>query len=154
MTLKAVGHQWYWSYEYPDHGDIGFDAVMVPDEDLTDGQLRLLTTDNQIVLPVGKVIRVLVTSEDVIHSWAMPPMGIKMDAVPGRTNEVWIEIEEPGTYYGQCSELCGQLHGYMPIMLSAVTEAEFNDWVAQKQAELDPGGAAAVDVADGSLTGE
>jgi cytochrome c oxidase subunit 2 len=153
FTLKATGHQWYWSYEYPDHGGFGFDAVMVPDEDLTDGQLRLLTTDNQIVLPVGKVIRVLVTSEDVIHSWAMPPMGIKMDAVPGRTNEVWIEIDEPGTYYGQCSELCGQLHGFMPIMVHAVTEDEFNAWVAQEQAGLAPADAPAINVAASGLTG-
>ena len=153
MTLKAVGHQWYWSYEYPDHDGISFDAIMVPDEDLTDGQLRLLTTDNEIVLPVGKVIRVLVTSEDVIHSWAMPPMGIKTDAVPGQTNEFWIEIEAPGTYYGQCSELCGQLHGFMPIMLRAVSEDEFDVWVAQEQASLATGDAPVVDVAVNSLTG-
>jgi cytochrome c oxidase subunit 2 len=154
LTIKAIGHQWYWSYEYPDNGGFTFDANMVPDEDLTDDQLRLLTTDNEVVLPVGKVVRVLVTSEDVIHSWAMPPMGVKMDAVPGRINEVWLEIEEPGTYYGQCSELCGVLHGFMPIMVRGVEESEFNAWVADAQNKFAKADAPAVDVAQNGVTDE
>jgi cytochrome c oxidase subunit 2 len=136
LTLKVTGHQWYWSYEYPDQGGISFDAIMVDEADLQDGQPRLLTTDNEVVLPVGEVVRVQVTSEDVIHSWAMPPAGVKTDAVPGRLNELWIELDEPGMYYGQCSELCGVLHGFMPITIRVVTAAEFETWVGQKQAEL------------------
>lgn len=136
MTLKVTGHQWYWSYEYPDQGGIAFDAIMVDEADLQDGQPRLLTTDNAIVLPVGEIVRVQVTSGDVIHSWAMPVAGVKTDAVPGRLNELWIELDEPGMYYGQCSELCGVLHGFMPIMIQAVTPAEFDTWVGQQQAAM------------------
>jgi len=152
LTIKAIGHQWYWSYEYPDNGGFTFDATMVADEDLTDGQLRLLTTNNQVVLPVGKVIHVLVTSDDVIHSWALPPAGIKMDAVPGRINEFWMELDTPGTYYGQCSELCGVNHGFMPIMVRAVSDGEFTAWVAQAQAEFAANGALAIDVAQNGLS--
>jgi len=136
MTLKVVGHQWYWSYEYPDHGDIGFDAIMVNEPDLEPGQLRLLTTDNVVVLPAGQVIRVQVTSSDVIHSWAMPSAGVKTDAVPGRLNELWIQVDQPGTYYGQCSELCGVLHGFMPITIEVVTAEEFAAWVSEQQAAM------------------
>ena len=136
MTLKVVGHQWYWSYEYPDHGDIAFDALMVNEADLDPGQPRLLTTDNAVVLPIGTKIRVQVTSEDVIHSWAMPSAGVKTDAVPGRLNELWIEIEKTGTYYGQCSELCGVLHGFMPITIEAVTAEDFQTWVGEQQAAM------------------
>ena len=154
MTLKAVGHQWYWSYEYPDHGNIGFEAIMVPDDELKDGELRLLATDNAVVLPVDKVVRVLVTSQDVIHSWAMPSMGVKTDAVPGRINELWLEIDTPGTYYGQCSELCGELHGFMPIMIKAVSEEEFQAWVTEAQAEFAANNAPAISVANNGLTGQ
>ncbi len=145
MTLKVTGHQWYWSYEYPDQGGINFDAIMVDEADLQDGQPRLLTTDNAIVLPVGEIVRVQVTSTDVIHSWAMPVAGVKTDAIPGRLNELWIELDEPGMYYGQCSELCGVLHGFMPIMIQAVTPAEFETWVGQQQAAM--GITSTVDVA-------
>lgn len=137
MTLKVTGHQWYWSYEYPDHGGISFDALMVEDADLQEGQPRLLATDRQVYLPVDTGIRVQVTSEDVIHAWALPAAGVKMDAVPGRLNEMWLEIDRPGVYYGQCSELCGQLHGFMPIEVVAVERDRFDDWVAERQAALD-----------------
>ncbi len=137
MTLKVTGHQWYWSYEYPDHGGIAFDALMVEDADLQEGQPRLLATDRQVYLPVDTGIRVQVTSEDVIHAWALPAAGVKMDAVPGRLNEMWLEIDRPGVYYGQCSELCGQLHGFMPIEVVAVERDRFDAWVAERQAALD-----------------
>jgi cytochrome c oxidase subunit 2 len=145
MTIKAIGHQWYWSYEYPDNGDFAFDATMVPEEDLQPGQPRLLTTDNQVVLPVGTDIRVLVTATDVLHSFAVPAFGIKTDAVPGRMNETWVRIEPQyagTTFYGQCSEICGTGHSFMPISIKAVTKEEFAAWVeeAKKQfAEGDEG---------------
>ena len=131
MTIKAIGRQWYWTYEYPDHGDFAFDAFIIPDEDIQPGQLRLLETDNRVVVPVGKKVRLLTTSSDVLHAWAVPSFGVKMDSVPGRTNETWFLVSEPGVYYGQCSELCGAGHGFMPITVEAVPEAEFNAWVAQ-----------------------
>lgn len=137
MTLKVTGHQWYWSYEYPDHGGIAFDALMVDDADLQAGQPRLLATDGQVYLPVDTKIRVQVTSGDVIHAWALPAAGVKMDAVPGRLNELWVELTRPGVYYGQCSELCGQLHGFMPIEVVAVERGEFDAWVTERQAALD-----------------
>lgn len=134
MTLKVVGHQWYWSYEYPDQDNIKFDSYMIADKDLKPGDLRLLTVDNRVVVPVNKVVRVQVTGADVIHSWAVPSLGVKKDAVPGRLNETWFKVTKPGIYYGQCSELCGQLHGFMPIMVEAVTQEDFDKWVqAAKQ---------------------
>lgn len=138
MTLKVTGHQWYWSYEYPDHGGIAFDALMVDDADLQAGQPRLLATDRQVYLPVDTKIRVQVTSTDVIHAWALPAAGVKMDAVPGRLNELWVELTRPGVYYGQCSELCGQLHGFMPIEVVAVERGEFDAWAAERQAGIRP----------------
>lgn len=135
LTLKVTGHQWYWSYAYPDNGDFGFDSIMIPDNELKPGQPRLLAVDNQVVLPVGIDVRILITSSDVIHSWAVPSFGIKTDAVPGRVNETWVRVEREGTYYGQCSELCGVNHGYMPIAVKAVSKEAFNQWVeaAKKQ---------------------
>jgi cytochrome c oxidase subunit II len=135
LTIKAIGHQWYWTYEYPDNGDFTFDANLIADADLKPGQLRLLTTDNVVVLPVDTNIRLLTTATDVIHSWAMPPFGVKIDAVPGRLNESWFRILTPGTYYGQCSELCGDYHGFMPIMVKAVSKDEFQNWVKQAKAQ-------------------
>ena len=135
MTLKAIGHQWYWSYEYPDHGDFTFDALMLEDDELEEGQPRLLATDEAVVLPVGVKIRLLTTADDVIHSWAIPAFGVKMDSVPGRVNETWFQINREGTYYGQCSELCGTLHGFMPIMIEAVSQEEFDAWVEEAQEE-------------------
>jgi cytochrome c oxidase subunit 2 len=136
LTIKAIGHQWYWSYEYPDNGNFTFDALLVDDDSLKPGQKRLLETDNRIVLPVGENIIVQVTATDVIHSWAMPPMGVKVDAVPGRLNQVWLNIERPGTYYGQCSELCGVNHAYMPITIEAVSKEDFAKWVDEAKTQF------------------
>lgn len=131
ITIKAIGHQWYWSYEYPDHGNFTFDSFMKYPEDLKDGEPRLLAVDNDIVVPVGKNVRILITSTDVIHSFAVPSLGLKTDANPGRTNETWMRIETPGIYYGQCSELCGTNHGFMPLAVRAVPEEEFEAWVVE-----------------------
>ena len=131
MTNKATGYTWYWGYEYPDHDDLAFDAIMLTDEELTEGQPRMLSTDNMLVLPVKKNIKVLITSDPsgVIHSWSVPSLGVKMDAIPGRLNETYFYINEPGMYYGMCSELCGPGHGFMPITIKAVTEEDFAEWV-------------------------
>jgi cytochrome c oxidase subunit 2 len=131
LTVKAIGHQWYWSYEYPDNGNFGFDSVMVPENELKPGQVRLLDVDNHVVLPVGTTIRVITTAQDVIHSWAVPAFGVKVDSVPGRLNELWFKIDRPGTYYGQCSELCGVNHGFMPIQVEAVTKERYTQWVEE-----------------------
>lgn len=136
MTIKAIGRQWYWSYEYPDHGNFTFDANMVPEDELQPGQPRLLQTDNAIVLPVDTRIRILVTASDVLHNFAMPSMGLKMDAVPGRLNETWVTINGEGTYYGQCSELCGTGHSNMPIMIKAVSKTEFSRWAEQAKEQF------------------
>ena len=141
MTVKAIGHQWYWSYEYPDHGNFTYDAWLVQDKEDIDGEdrpyTRLLTTDTRVVVPVGKVIRVQMTSTDVIHSWAVPSLGVKKDAVPGRLNELWFEADREGVFYGQCSELCGTNHGYMPIEVHAVSEEEFLLWVEEAKENYD-----------------
>ena len=136
MTLKAVGHQWYWSYEYPDNGEFTFDAYMIADEDLQEGQLRLFDVDNRVVLPVETDVRLLTTATDVLHAWAVPALGVKLDAVPGRINETWLRINRPGIYYGQCSELCGAYHGFMPVMIEAVSKEEFDAWVQQAKEEF------------------
>lgn len=138
MTLKVTGYQWYWGYEYPDHGDISFLSYMIPDQEIREdkGQVRLLETDNPVVVPIGTDIRVLITAADVIHAWAVPAFGVKKDAVPGRINEIWFNVEEPGTYYGQCSEICGINHAFMPIQIKAVTKAEFAQWVEKAKVEF------------------
>ena len=136
MTLKVAGNQFFWTYEYPDHDELTFDAIMVDEADLKDGDLRLLTTDNAVVLPVDTTIRLLLTANDVIHAWAVPAFGVKMDAVPGRLNETWFRIDKEGTYYGQCSELCGSNHGFMPIMVKAVSKDEFAAWVEKAKEEF------------------
>ena len=128
MTVKVIGHQWYWEYQYPEHFDITFESYMTPDDELEEGDVRLLTVDNRLVLPINKNIHVLVTAGDVLHSFAMPSLGVKKDAVPGRLNETWMNIEKPGIYRGQCSELCGTGHGYMPIVIEAVSEEDFLAW--------------------------
>lgn len=133
MTIKAIGHQWYWSYEYPDNGNFTFDALLIPDEELKPGQLRLLETDNRVVIPVNTKIRLLITASDVIHSFAVPSFGVKLDAVPGKTNETWTEVTQEGVYYGQCSELCGDNHAYMPITIEVVSKEKFAAWVAEAQ---------------------
>ncbi len=147
VTLKAIGHQWYWTYEYPDNGNIVFDSFMVPAEDLKPGEPRLLETDNAVVLPVDTNIRLLTTATDVLHSWAMPAMGVKLDAIPGRVNETWFRIEEEGTYYGQCSELCGINHAFMPIEIEAVSRQAFAEWVEKQKTAQAGGEEAPVEVA-------
>ncbi len=136
MTLKVVGHQWYWSYEYPDHGQLAFDAFLVPEEDLKPGQLRLMTTDNEVVLPINQTVRLTLTASDVLHSWAVPSLGVRMDTVPGQLNETWVRIEHEGVYYGFCSELCGANHAYMPIMIRAVSPEAFAAWVLEASETL------------------
>nr|YP_009342476.1 cytochrome c oxidase subunit II [Ambassis gymnocephalus]APS85049.1 cytochrome c oxidase subunit II [Ambassis gymnocephalus] len=128
LTIKAMGHQWYWSYEYTDYEDLGFDAYMIPTQDLTPGQFRLLETDHRMVVPVESPIRMLVSAEDVLHSWAVPALGIKMDAVPGRLNQVAFTASRPGVYFGQCSEICGANHSFMPIVVEAVPLEHFEKW--------------------------
>ena len=138
MTIKATGYTWYWGYEYPDHDDITFDAIMLEEEELVDNQPRLLTTDYNLVLPIKKNIKVMITSDPsgVIHSWSVPALGVKMDAIPGRLNETYFNISEPGMYYGQCSELCGPGHGFMPITIKAVTDDEFALWLDEAKEEF------------------
>ncbi|MFQ6018111.1 MAG: cytochrome c oxidase subunit II [Kiloniellaceae bacterium] len=136
MTIKAIGSQWYWTYEYPDHGDFTFDALMISDDELQPGQKRLLDTDNRVVLPVDTTIRILVTAGDVVHAWAVPAFGVKIDGVPGRVNETWVRIEREGVYYGQCSELCGINHGFMPITVEAVSKEAFAGWVEKAKEEF------------------
>nr|AVW86191.1 cytochrome c oxidase subunit 2 [Iphione sp. YZ-2018] len=131
FTLKTIGHQWYWSYEYSDFTDIEFDSYMLPTNDLEEGQFRLLEVDNRAVLPMQTEIRLLVTAADVIHSWTIPALGIKADAVPGRLNQLGIYLNRPGIFYGQCSEICGANHSFMPIALEAVDFSSFTSWVAQ-----------------------
>ncbi len=138
MTLKIIGHQWYWSYEYPDHGNFTFDANMVSEEEVAkDSKLkRNMDTDFRVVLPVGKKVQILMTADDVLHNWAVPAFGIKLDTVPGRLNETWVEINKPGVYYGFCSELCGVNHSYMPIVVEAVSPKDFEKWVKKAQKEF------------------
>lgn len=138
LTIKAVGHQWYWSYEYSDVEDesIEFDSYMVPTLDLELGDLRLLEVDNRIVVPVNTQVRVVVTGGDVIHCFTVPSLGIKADAVPGRLNQVSFLIKRPGIYYGQCSELCGSEHSFMPIVIEGVSQEKFVNWIVEKQDEM------------------
>ena len=131
LTIRAIGHQWYWSYEYPDNGNFTFDANVIEKADIKQGQNYLLDTDNEVVLPIGTDIRIQITGADVIHSWTVPSFGVKHDGIPGKVNESWFNIHKPGIYYGQCSELCGVRHGYMPIKVRAVTKEEFQTWVAE-----------------------
>ena len=135
LTIKAIGNQWYWSYEYPDHGDFSFDATMLQDHELSSPELRLLETDTQIVVPVDKVVKLLITSNDVLHAWTIPAFAVKKDAVPGRLNETWFKAEKIGTFYGQCSELCGPKHAFMPIMVKVVPQKEFDSWIKFAQEE-------------------
>jgi cytochrome c oxidase subunit 2 len=145
VTIKAIGHQWYWSYEYSDYVDaeagdvskdaINFDSYMIADDDLLPGQLRLLEVDNRVVIPVDTHVRVLVTSADVLHSWAVPSLGVKCDAVPGRLNQASMFALREGVFYGQCSELCGANHGFMPIVVEAVPLEEYVAWISTKIAD-------------------
>ena len=135
LTIKAVGYQWYWGYEYPDENII-FDSYMIEEKDLRSDQPRLLSVDNEVVVPVNKVVKVLITANDVLHAWALPAFGVKRDAVPGRINETWFKAEKEGTYYGQCSELCGIKHAFMPITVNVVTEKEYNQWLEKAKVEF------------------
>ena len=130
VTIKAVGYQWYWGYEYPDENII-FDSYLVDEKDLKENQPRLLTVDNEIYVPVNKVVKVMITANDVLHAWALPSFGVKRDAVPGRINETWFKADRTGTYYGQCSELCGIKHAFMPITVNVVTEDEYKIWLEE-----------------------
>jgi cytochrome c oxidase subunit II len=129
VTIKAIGYQWYWGYEYPDENII-FESYMIKEEDLKENQPRLLTVDNEVVVPVNKVVKVLITANDVLHAWALPSFGVKRDAVPGRINETWFKAEKVGTYYGQCSELCGIQHAFMPITVKVVSEEDYTEWLS------------------------
>jgi len=130
MTIKATGYQWYWGYEYPDHGVEEYASTMVAEADLREGQPRNLAVDQPIVVPVNTTVRLQVVAADVIHNWAMPAFGTKMDAIPGRINETWFRVEQEGTYYGQCSELCGVRHSFMPIEVHVVSQDVFDRWIA------------------------
>lgn len=129
MTLKVTAHQWYWHYDYPDQGTLGFDSYMVEDDDLKPGQFRHLSVDNPVVVPVGKRIRILETSGDVIHSFFIPSLGVQRYAIPGRVIETWVEVSKPGTYYGECNQICGTNHSVMPIEVRALAPQDFNAWV-------------------------
>ena len=131
LTVKATGKQWYWSYSYPDNGQFKFDSLMLKEGERKEGQPRLLAVDNEMVVPVNKTVRVITTGSDVIHSFAVPSFGIKIDAVPGRINETWFTATREGVYYGQCSELCGKDHAFMPIAVRAVSEQAFSAWVEE-----------------------
>jgi cytochrome c oxidase subunit 2 len=130
VTIKAVGYQWYWGYEYPDENII-FDSYMIETKDLKEGQPRLLAVDNEVIVPVNKVVKVLITANDVLHAWALPSFGVKRDAVPGRINETWFKADKEGTYYGQCSELCGIKHAFMPITVKVVSNEEYQKWLSE-----------------------
>ena len=135
LTIKAVGYQWYWGYEYPDENII-FDSYMIEEKDLKANQPRLLTVDHEVVVPVNKVVKVLITANDVLHAWALPAFGVKRDAVPGRINETWFKAEKEGTYYGQCSELCGIKHAFMPITVKVVSEEDYQEWLSEARVKF------------------
>nr|UMB51034.1 cytochrome c oxidase subunit II [Pipa arrabali] len=128
LTVKAIGHQWYWSYEYTNYEDLTFDSYMTPSNDLTPGQFRLLEVDNRMVVPMESPARMLITAEDVLHSWAVPALGIKTDAIPGRLSQTSFIMTRPGIFFGQCSEICGANHSFMPIVVEAVPLADFENW--------------------------
>lgn len=136
FTIKATGNQWYWSYEYPDHGDLSFDSVLIPEDELKEGQPRLLAVDNEIIVPINKTVRLIVTASDVLHAWTIPSFGVKIDAVPGRLNEAWFKANREGIYYGQCSELCGKDHAFMPIAVRVVSDEEFAKWLVEAKVKF------------------
>lgn len=145
ITVKAVGYQWYWGYEYQSEEgeDVVFDQIMLKEDERADfnktdidAYPRLLAVDNELIVPVDTTVRVLVTAADVLHSWAMPAFGVKMDAVPGRLNETWFHVDKPGLYYGQCSELCGKDHAFMPIAVRVVEQADYDAWLETAKADV------------------
>nr|WMQ52850.1 cytochrome c oxidase subunit II [Cechenena minor] len=129
ITMKSIGHQWYWSYEYSDFHNIEFDSYMIPSNDLNPNNFRLLDVDNRIILPMNNQIRIMVTATDVIHSWTIPSLGVKVDANPGRLNQTNFFINRPGVYYGQCSEICGANHSFMPIVIESISIKNFINWI-------------------------
>jgi len=133
MTIKVTGNQWFWSYEYPDQDGLKFDSNLIEDKDLKPGDIRLLSVDNPLVVPAGATVRVLITgvAEGVIHSWYVPSFGVQEYAVPGRLNESWFLVEKPGTYYGECNQICGVNHSRMPIAVKAVAKQDFDKWLAE-----------------------
>ena len=135
VTIKAIGYQWYWGYEYPDEKII-FDSYMIDEKDLKENQPRLLAVDNAVYVPVNKVIKVMITANDVLHAWALPSFGVKRDAIPGRINETWFKADRTGTFYGQCSELCGIKHAFMPITVNVVSEEEYNKWLEEAKVKF------------------
>jgi cytochrome c oxidase subunit II len=147
MTLKVTGHQWYWTYTYPDQDGLTFDSIPIPSDELKPGQPRLLAVDNPVVLPVGTKVQVLVNSDDVIHDWAVPSLGLKKDATPGRVNEAWVEINAEGTYYGMCSELCGVNHYFMPIQIEAVSKEAYAAWVKKAKEQFATNSRPTIDLA-------
>ncbi len=136
LTIKVTGHQWYWEYSFPDKGPIDYTSMIIPEDELKPGQLRLLDVNNPLELPVGKKIRILVTSGDVIHSFFIPSLGVQRYAIPGRTIETWVEITKPGDYYGECNQICGTNHSQMPISIHAVPPAEFDAWLVTAKAKF------------------
>nr|YP_007374628.1 cytochrome c oxidase subunit II [Microcaecilia sp. PZ-2009]ACS37121.1 cytochrome c oxidase subunit II [Microcaecilia sp. PZ-2009] len=128
VTIKSIGHQWYWSYEFTDYDNLSFDSYMIPTDSLESGQLRLLEVDNRVVVPMESPIRMLITAEDVLHSWALPSLGVKTDAIPGRLNQTTFITTRPGVFYGQCSEICGSNHSFMPIVVEATPINNFENW--------------------------
>ncbi len=137
LTIKITGYQWYWGYEYPDQ-EISFQSYMIPDKDIdkSKGQLRLLSTDNVVVVPVETNVQLLITATDVLHSWTIQNFGVKKDAVPGRLNETWFRATKTGTFYGQCSEICGTGHAFMPIEVRVVSQEEFDAWVEEAKVKF------------------
>ena len=131
MTIKVTGHQWYWEFAYPDQGGVDFSSYVIPEDQLKPGQLRNLEVDNRLVVPAGKNIRILTTSGDVIHSFFIPSLGVQRYAIPGRTIETWVKVDQPGVYYGECNQICGTNHSLMPISVEALSEPDFNAWVEQ-----------------------
>jgi cytochrome c oxidase subunit 2 len=130
VTVKTIGHQWYWSYEYPDFPEVEFDSYIIPTSELTPGEFRLLEVDNRMVVPIQLEIRLLITAADVIHSWTVPTLGIKIDAIPGRLNQLRFTVRRPGVFYGQCSEICGANHAFIPIAVEAVDTQSFINWTS------------------------
>nr|QOJ45079.1 cytochrome c oxidase subunit II [Allobates grillisimilis] len=136
VTVKTIGHQWYWTYEYSDFINLNFDSYMVPSKDLLPGQFRLLEVDNRMTTPIGMATRTIVTAEDVLHSWAVPALGVKIDAIPGRLNQTSFLISRPGVYYGQCSEICGANHSFMPIVIESIPMKEFLNWTSSTNSSM------------------
>jgi len=145
LTIKVTGHQWYWEFTYPDQGGFAFSSYPVPEDQLKPGQLRNLEVDNRVVVPAGKNVRILTTSADVIHSFFIPSLGVQRYAIPGRTIETWVKVDQPGTYYGQCNQICGTNHSLMPISVQAMSDQDFAAWVAQAKTKFASSDAPAAD---------